>query len=121
MARKSEHKFQKLTAKMAALWVGEAWGRDISPRDVRVRNNWVFVRDVDYPGECDALFSPHGNDLHGEPWDNVAIGQSPFVVKDTTAIKALTDKLDAEYKKHLAGCGYEAQDLAELFGQKLEQ
>ena len=112
-----QRKFTKLTAKKAALWVGEAWGRDISPRDVRIRNNWVFIRDHEFPNECDVLFSPHGNDLHGEPWSAVAMERSPFIVKDTDEITALTDKLDAQYKGHLAECGYSEEELAELFAK----
>lgn len=115
MAKRTVRKFPKLTAKLAAHWLSEAWGRPVAPKDVRVRNSWVFVLDEEFPDEVDALFSPHGCDLHGEPWDDVRFDESPFVVKDKQEIKVLTDGLSKEYRKYLLECDWEAEDVDELF------
>jgi len=111
---KTKRKFPTLTAKQAAYWMSEAWGRPVAAKDVRVRNSWVFVLDRDFPDEVDALFAPHGSDLHGEPWDGIRFEQSPFVVKDKQAVKKLTDKLSEEYRKYLIACGWETEDVDEL-------
>lgn len=114
---KTERKFPKLTAKQAAYWLSEAWGREISPREVRVRNSWVFIFNEDYPNEVDTLFSPHGCDLDGECWSEVSFEESPFVVKDKQAIKKLTDKLSKSYREYLIDvCHWEKEDIDDLMG-----
>ena len=108
-------KFTRLTAKQAAYWLSEAWGRYVAAKDVRIRNNWVFVRDKDFPDEADVLFWPHGADLHGEPWSGVQMARSPFIEKNTAAINELCAKLDSQYKAHLVEfCGYSEDDWQEL-------
>jgi hypothetical protein len=112
---KTTKKFSKLTAKQAAYWLSEAWGRDISAKDVRVRNNWVFVRDKEFPDEADVLFSPHGADLHGEPWSGVKMASSPFIEKNKSAINKLCAELDSQYKAYLIeSCDYSEDDWQEL-------
>ena len=90
----SKPKFEKLTAVKAAYWLSEAWGQPIKPNDVRLRGNWMFVRNDD---DVDCVPVPCGDDLHGESWGAIPYNDSPFVQKDKAKIAELTAKLDAEY------------------------
>lgn len=111
----AKRKFDNPTTKTIAHWLGEAWGDEVKTCNVRLRGNWVFVRDPYFDDEVDALFMPHGGDLHGEPWTGVRMSESPFVVKNKKAIKKLTGALDAEYKAYLIGsCNYTESDWQEL-------
>ena len=110
----AKRKFDNPTTKTIAHWLSEAWGDEVKTCNVRLRGNWVFVRNPNFDDEVDALFMPHGGDLHGEPWTGVRMSESPFVVKDKTAIKKLTGALDAEYKVYLIGCNYTESDWEEL-------
>ena len=37
--------YTRLTKAEARLWISEAWGRDISINNVKLRGDWLFVRD----------------------------------------------------------------------------
>ena len=112
----SKPKFEKLTVAKAAYWLSEAWGRTIKPGDVRLRGNWMFVRNDD---DVDCILAPTGNDLHGEPWSGISHDDSPFVEKNKAKIEELTAKLDAEYKAYLIeDCHYTEADWLHMCGGK---
>jgi hypothetical protein len=84
------------TTKQCAFWLSEAWGEDISVRNVRYRHGWIFLRDPDYPSEIDCIPAPVGDDIWGEVYSSINLTESPFVEKDKARIKALCDKLTAQ-------------------------
>ena len=108
-----EPKFKNLTVKQAAYWLSEAWGEPIDAKNMRLRGNWMFVRNR-IGAEVVCVPVPRGNDLHCEPWTDIKYDASPFVIKDKATIQQMLDKLDADYgyndKPYLPYCLLEQTD-----------
>ena len=91
----------RMTQADARRWIREAWGTDIPASDVKLREDWLFVR-VDDEVEC--VHAPNSGDIWGEPWDVISLKDSPFVPKNDTAVAASIVKLNAaiaEYQKEV--------------------
>ena len=92
----------KLTIKAIALCLGERLGEDVSPRQIRVRGNWLFYRDPDYSEiECywakDCQFT---GVMSSEPWHHIRKEDSPFVYHNQDIVFNTCKKLDHEYKNY---------------------
>jgi len=91
----------KMTAKKAAYWISEAWGRDVPPSHCRIRGNWLFVWDK-VCDEVECIPDPNSGDLWGEPWDSITRDKSPF--NPNVDVSALLSSLDVSYLKYLEDC-----------------
>ena len=92
--------YTRLTKAEARLWISEAWGRDISINNVKLRGDWLFVRDPEEDeDEVECIYRPKSGDLSGEPWDMVRLADSPFVPHNDEAVAIAVAKLDAAMAK----------------------
>ena len=88
--------YTRLTKAQARLWISEAWGRDISINNVKLRGDWLFVRDPEEDeDEVECIYRPKSGDMWGEPWDMVRLADSPFVAHNDEAVAIAVAKLDA--------------------------
>lgn len=109
----------KLTIKSIALCLGERLGEDVSPRQIRVRGNWLFYRDPDY-SEIECYWAPDARYDSGvlcmEAWDGVMLADSPFIPKNDEVVSKTLKNLDKDYKEYLeegaerGGLSYSAYD-----------
>ena len=94
--------YTRLTKAQARLWISEAWGRDISINNVKLRGDWLFVRDPEEDeDEVECIYRPKSGDLSGEPWDMVRLADSPFVPRNDEAVAIAVAKLDAAMDDYL--------------------
>ena len=97
---------KKLTKAEAQLWLSEAWGRSIRISHIRLRGDWLFVRDLDefpeFAYEVDCIHMPKSGDIWGEPWDGIRLEDSPFIPHNKEAVDIAVAKLDAEIAKYYA-------------------
>ena len=99
---------KKLTKAQAQLWLSEAWGRSIRISSIRLRGDWLFVRDMDafpdYPDEVDCIHMPLGyrfrGDIYAEPYDTIRLEDSPFVPNNKEAVGIAIAKLDTAVAKY---------------------
>ena len=102
----------KLTIKGIALCLGERIGEDVSPREIRVRGNWLFYKNPYYDKDeqtfkkcIDCYWAPDARYNSGvlsmEPWDGVKLVDSPFIPKNDEVVSKTLKTLDKEYKEHL--------------------
>ena len=92
---------KKLTRAEARLWISEAWGRHISINNVKLRGDWLFVREPD-EDEVDCIYRPMSGDIWAEPWDGIRLEDSPFISGNKEAVDVAVAKLDAEIAKYHA-------------------
>ena len=93
--------YKRLTKAEARLWISEAWGRDISINNVKLRGDWLFVREPD-EDEVDCIYRPMSGDIWAEPWDGIRLEDSPFISGNKEAVDVAVAKLDAEIAKYHA-------------------
>ena len=93
--------YKRLTKAEAQLWISEAWGRDISINNVKLRGDWLFIREPEWPDEVECIHMPT-RDISGEPWDGIRLEDSPFIPHNKEAVDVAVAKLDAEIAKYLA-------------------
>ena len=94
--------YTRLTKAEARLWISEAWGRDISINNVKLRGDWLFVRDPEEDeDEVECIYRPKSGDMWGEPWDMVRLADSPFVAHNDEAVAIAVAKLDAAMDDYL--------------------
>ena len=97
---------KKITKAQAQLWLSEAWGRDIRISSIRLRGDWLFVRDMDafpdYPDEVDCIHMPMSGDIYAEPYDCIRLEDSPFVPNNKEAVDIAIAKLDIDVAKYSA-------------------
>ena len=97
--------YTRLTKAQARLWISEAWGRDISINNVKLRGDWLFVRESGYmwgeEDEVDCIYRPKSGDLSGETWDSIRLADSPFVPRNDEAVAIAVAKLDAAMADYL--------------------
>ena len=97
---------KKLTKAQAQLWLSEAWGRSIRISSIRLRGDWLFVRDMDafpdYPDEVDCIHMPMSGDIYAEPYDTIRLADSPFVPNNKEAVDIAIAKLDIDVAKYYA-------------------
>ena len=97
---------KKLTKAQAQLWLSEAWGRSIRSSNIRLRGDWLFVRDMDafpdYPDEVDCIHMPMSGDIYAEPYDTIRLADSPFVPNNKEAVDIAIAKLDIDVAKYYA-------------------
>ena len=94
--------YKRLTKAAARLWISEAWGRHISINNVKLRGDWLFIREPEWPDEVECIHMPKSGDIWGEPWDGIRLEDSPFVPHNKEAVDIAVAKLDAEIAKYLA-------------------
>ena len=97
---------KKLTKAQAQLWLSEAWGRSISIKNIKLRGDWLFVRDIDeishYADEVDCIHRPMSGDIYAEPYDCIRLEDSPFVPNNKEAVDIAIAKLDIDVAKYYA-------------------
>ena len=97
---------KKLTKAQAQLWLSEAWGRSISIKNIKLRGDWLFVRDIDeishYADEVDCIHRPMSGDIYAEPYDTIRLADSPFVPNNKEAVDIAIAKLDIDVAKYYA-------------------
>ena len=98
---------KKITKAQARLWLSEAWGRSIRISSIRLRGDWLFVRDMDafpdYPDEVDCIHMPMSGDIYAEVYDTIRLADSPFVPNNKEAVDIAIAKLDIDVAKYYAG------------------
>jgi hypothetical protein len=91
--------YTRLTKAEARLWISEAWSRDISINNVKLRGDWLFVRESGYmwgeEDEVECIYRPKSGDLSGETWDSIRLADSPFIPHNDEAVAIAVAKLDA--------------------------
>ena len=104
------------TIKDIALCFGERTGYFVTPRQIRVRGNWLFYKPDDLEDyeiaekNCiDCYFSPHARYDSGvlsmECYSGVMVKDSPFIKDNDEAVAESLKKLDKSYKRHLEDIG----------------
>ena len=104
------------TIKDIALCFGERTGLDVTPRDIRVRGNWLFHVNPCYTPEeqltkecVDCYFAADAQYDSGilcmEPYSGVKLNDSPFIKGNNKAIIQSLKKLDKSYKRYLEDIG----------------
>ena len=104
------------TIKDIALCFGERTGYDVSPRQIRVRGNWLFYKRHDLDEyelttkkSIDCYFAPDAQYDSGvlsmECYSGVHIDDSPFIKDNDKAVAESLKKLDKSYKRHLEDSG----------------
>ena len=93
--------YKRLTKAEARLWISEAWGMPISINNVRLRGDWLFVRQPD-DDEIDCIYRPMNGDISGEPWDSIRLEDSPFLPRNKEAVETAVAKLDAGFAAYMA-------------------
>ena len=98
--------YKRLTKAEAQLWLSEAWGRSIRISHIRLRGDWLFVRDLDefpeFAYEVDCIHMPKSGDIYAEVYDSIPVEDSPFVPNNKEAVDVAVAKLDAEIAKYHA-------------------
>ena len=97
---------KKITKAQAQLWLSEAWGRSISIKNIKLRGDWLFVRDIDeishYADEVDCIHRPMSGDIYAEPYDCIRLEDSPFVPNNKEAVDIAIAKQDIDVAKYYA-------------------
>ena len=104
------------TIKDIALCFGERTGYDVSPRQIRVRGNWLFYKRHDLDEyelttkkSIDCYFAPDAQYDSGvlsmECYSGVHIDDSPFIKDNDKAVAESLKKLDKSYKGFLEDIG----------------
>jgi len=104
------------TIKDIALCFGERTGYFVTPRQIRVRGNWLFYKPDDLADyeitekECiDCYFAPNAQYDSGvlsmECYSGVMVKDSPFIKDNDEAVAESLKKLDKSYKRHLEDSG----------------
>tara|TARA_R110002012_G_scaffold318588_1_gene537276 strand:- start:5871 stop:6254 length:384 start_codon:yes stop_codon:yes gene_type:complete len=94
----------RLTKKDIALCFAERTGFDVSPKDIRIRGNWLFHR-VPYDDQMvcyDVRDIPHNSGvLSVEAWDDCPLDESPFVPNNKEKVAKTLERLDKGYRRYL--------------------
>ena len=93
--------YKRLTKAEARLWVSEAWGRHISINNVKLRGDWLFVREPD-EDEVDCIHMPKSGDIYAEIYDSIPVENSPFVPRNKEAVDIAIAELDTNIAKYYA-------------------
>ena len=93
---------KKITKAQAQLWISEAWGRSISLKDVKLRGDWLFIREPEWPDEVDCIHMPMSGDIYAEPYDTIRLADSPFAPNNKEAVDIAIAKLDIDVAKYYA-------------------
>ena len=104
------------TIKDIALCFGERTGYFVTPRQIRVRGNWLFYKPDDLEDyeiaekACiDCYFAPDAQYDSGvlsmECYSGVMVKDSPFIKDNDEAVAESLKKLDKPYKRHLEDIG----------------
>jgi hypothetical protein len=94
--------YKRLTRAEAQLWISEAWGRSISIKNVKLRGDWLFIREPEWPDEVDCIHMPKSGDIWAEPWDGIRLEDSPFTPRNKEAVDIAIAKLDTAIAKYYA-------------------
>ena len=98
--------YKRLTMAEAQLWLSEAWGRSIRISHIRLRGDWLFVRDLDefpeFAYEVDCIHMPKSGDIYAEVYDSIPVENSPFVPRNKEAVDIAIAKLDTAIAKYYA-------------------
>ena len=104
------------TIKDIALCFGERTGYFVTPRQIRVRGNWLFYKPDDLEDyeiaekKCiDCYFAPNAQYDSGvlsmEPYTGVKLKDSPFIKDNNEVVAESLKKLDKSYKGFLEDIG----------------
>jgi len=104
------------TIKDIALCFGERTGYFVTPRQIRVRGNWLFYKPDDLEDyeiaekKCiDCYFAPDAQYDSGvlsmEAYTGVKLKESPFVKDNNETVAKSLKKLDKSYKEFLEDIG----------------
>ncbi len=107
------------TIKDIALCFGERTGYFVTPRQIRVRGNWLFYKPDDLEDyeitekKCiDCYFAPDAQYDSGvlsmECYSGVMVKDSPFIKDNDEAVAESLKKLDKSYKEYLEDIGLHA-------------
>ena len=94
--------YKRLTRAEARLWISEAWGRSISIKNVKLRGDWLFIREPEWPDEVDCIHMPKSGDIWAEPWDGIRLEDSPFTPRNKEAVNIAIAKLDTAIAEYYA-------------------
>ena len=89
-----------MNKKELAIAFGERTSQFVSPNELRVRGNWVFHRDPDYPNEAVCYAKEDGDCICWEPYTDVPLDKSPFKPHNEAVVIETLKELDEEYKEH---------------------
>ena len=104
------------TIKDIALCFGERTGYFVTPRQIRVRGNWLFYKPDDLADyeitekKCiDCYFAPNAQYDSGvlsmEPYTGVKLKDSPFIKDNNETVVKSLKELDKDYKRFLEDIG----------------
>ena len=104
------------TIKDIALCFGERTGYFVTPRQIRVRGNWLFYKPDDLEDyeiaekKCiDCYFAPNAQYDSGvlsmEPYTGVKLKDSPFIKDNNETVVKSLNKLYKDYKGYLERIG----------------
>ena len=104
------------TIKDIALCFGERTGYFVTPRQIRVRGNWLFYKPDDLEDyeiaekKCiDCYFAPNAQYDSGvlsmEPYTGVKLKDSPFIKDNNETVAKSLKELDKDYKRFLEDIG----------------
>jgi hypothetical protein len=104
------------TIKDIALCFGERTGYFVTPRQIRVRGNWLFYINPNYDDEekltkecIDCYFAPDAQYDSGvlsmEAYTGVKLKDSPFIKDNNEIVAKSLKELDKDYKRFLEDIG----------------
>ena len=104
------------TIKDIALCFGERTGYFVTPRQIRVRGNWLFYKPDDLEDyeiaekKCiDCYFAPDAQYDSGilsmETYTGVKLKESPFIKDNNETVAKSLKELDKDYKRFLEDIG----------------
>jgi len=100
------------TIKDIALCFGERIGFFVTPRQIRIRGNWLFYKpydledyEIDEKKCIDCYFAPDAHYDSGVlsmiPYTGVKLKDSPFIKDNNEKVAESLKKLDKSYKEYL--------------------
>ena len=113
------------TIKDIALCFSERTGWDVTPREIRIRGNWLFhinpcfSEEEQLTKECvDCYFAAEAQydsgTLSMEPYSGVKLKDSPFIKDNNKAVAKSLKRLDKSYKGYLLDIGRDSLSTSGL-------
>ena len=93
----------ELTTEMARVWLGNR-GLSYSPKEIRVYDDWIYVRDSQFLGDSDEdidCYKWDSSSMFAEAWDGISVTDSPFIKNNQEKVSDRVIRLEKEYQKYL--------------------
>ena len=91
------------TTEKAQHWLGNR-GLDYSIEEIRVHDDWIFVRDSQFLGDSDELIDCYKWDstsIFAEAWDDISVADSPFVENNQARVTATVLRIEQSYQEYI--------------------